>query len=162
MPCCSARCTTWPRKPSGSPPSEAARILRPGGPLFAVAISRWAFRIDGIIGARIYLKHPVTLDVIDEAERTGVFPPVYEGGFISYSHRPGDFRAELTGAGLDVTDLVGVEGPAIMLPDLDARMADPVDRAAILSHMPVFSLAFHRYFTRYPLVPFMIIGYNFD
>jgi len=67
---------------------EAARILRPGGPLFAVAISRWAFRIDGIIGVRIYRKHPVTLGVIDEAERTGVFPLVYEGGFTSYSHRP--------------------------------------------------------------------------
>jgi hypothetical protein len=25
----------------------AARILRPGGPLFAAAISRWASRIDG-------------------------------------------------------------------------------------------------------------------
>jgi len=70
--------------------------------------------------------------VIDEAERTGVFPPVYEGGFTSYSHRPDDFRAELTEAGLDVTDLVSVEGPGIMLPDLDARMADPADRAAIL------------------------------
>jgi len=80
---------------------EAARILRPGGPLFAAAISLWAFRIDGIIGVRIYRKHPVTLGVIDEA----------------------DFRAELTEAGLDVTDLVSVEGPGIMLPDLDARMA---------------------------------------
>ena len=84
------------------------------------------------IGVRIYRKHPVTLDVIDEAERTGVFPPVYEGGFTSYSHRPDEFRAELTKGGLDVTGLVSVEGPGIMLPDLDARMADPADRAAIL------------------------------
>jgi len=29
-------------------------------------------------------------------------------------------------------DLVSVEGPGIMLPHLDARMADPADRAAIL------------------------------
>jgi hypothetical protein len=66
---------------------EAARILRPGGPLFAAAISRWATRIDGIVGKRIYLEHPNVLDLIDEVERSG---------------------------------------------DLDARMADPADRAVIL------------------------------
>jgi SAM-dependent methyltransferase len=111
---------------------EAARILRPGGPLFAAAISRWAARIDGIIASRIYLKDPAALDVIDEAERSGVFPPLHAGAFTSYSHRPGDLRAELAAAGFDVADLVSVEGPAMILPDLDARMADPADRAAIL------------------------------
>jgi hypothetical protein len=34
--------------------------------------------------------------------------------------------------GLEVTDLVSVEGPAFILGDLDARMADPADRAAVL------------------------------
>jgi SAM-dependent methyltransferase len=111
---------------------EAARVLRPGGPLFAAAISRWAVRIDGIIASRIYLKYPAALDVIGEAERTGAFPPLHAGAFTAYSHRPGDLRAELTEAGLEVTDLVSVEGPAMILPDLDARMADPADRAAIL------------------------------
>lgn len=111
---------------------EAARILRPGGRLFAAAISRWAARIDGIIASRVYLKYPAALDLIDEAERTGVFPPLHAGAFTSYSHRPGDLRAELAEAGFEVTDLVSVEGPAVILPDLDARMADPVDRAAIL------------------------------
>ena len=111
---------------------EAARIVRPGGPLFAAAISRWATRIDGIIGNQIYLKDPAALDLIDEVERTGILPPLHEGAFSAYLHRPADLRAELTEAGLDVTELVSVEGPAIILPDLDARMADPIDRAAIL------------------------------
>jgi SAM-dependent methyltransferase len=111
---------------------EAARILRPGGPLFAAAISRWATRIDGIIGKQIYLKYPAALDLIDEAERAGVFPPLHAGAFSAYSHRPDDLRAELTEAGLEVTDLVSVEGPGMVPPDLDARMADPDDRAAIL------------------------------
>jgi hypothetical protein len=31
-----------------------------------------------------------------------------------------------------MADLVSVEGPGMILPDLDARMADPADRAAIL------------------------------
>jgi len=111
---------------------EAARILRPGCALFAAAISRWATRIDGIIGKQIYLKHPAALDLIDEAERTGVFPPLHAGAFSAYSHRPDDLRAELAEAGLEVTDLVSVEGPAMILADLDARMADPADRAVIL------------------------------
>ena len=111
---------------------EAARILRPGGALFAAAISRWATRIDGIIGQQIYLKYPAALDLIDEAERTGVFPPLHAGAFSAYSHRPDDLRAELTEAGFEVTDLVSVEGPGMILPDLEARMDDPADRVAIL------------------------------
>jgi SAM-dependent methyltransferase len=111
---------------------EAARVLRPGGPLFAAAISRWAARIDGIIGSRLYRRYPAAPGVVDEAERTGVFPPLHAGAFTSYSHRPGDLRAELAEAGLEVTGLVSVEGPAMILPDLDARMADPADRAAVL------------------------------
>jgi hypothetical protein len=35
-------------------------------------------------------------------------------------------------AGLEVTGLVSVEGPASILGDLDARMADPVDRSVAL------------------------------
>ena len=35
-------------------------------------------------------------------------------------------------AGLEVADLVSVEGPAFILGDLDARMADPADRAIAL------------------------------
>jgi hypothetical protein len=67
---------------------EAARILRPGGAPFAAAISRWATRIDGIIGKQIYLKCPAALDLIDEAERTGVFPPLHAGAFSADRLRP--------------------------------------------------------------------------
>jgi len=34
---------------------ECARIVRPGGPVFAAAISRWAARIDGMLRERLYL-----------------------------------------------------------------------------------------------------------
>jgi SAM-dependent methyltransferase len=111
---------------------EAARVLRPGGPLFAAAISRWAARLDGILAKRIYLRYPAARGLVAEAERTGVFPLLEAGAFSFYSHRPGELRAELAQAGLDVAALVSVEGPAIMLPDLDARMASPADRPAIL------------------------------
>ena len=107
--------------------AEAARIVRPGGPVFAAAISRWAARIDGMLRERLYLAHPDSLGRIDEIDRTGLLPPMQEGGFLAYCHRPEELRAELTEAGLEVADLVSVEGPAFILGDLDARMADPVD-----------------------------------
>ena len=106
-------------------------MLRPGGPLFAAAISRWATRIDGMIGNLIYRKYPAVLGLIDEAERTGILPPLHEGGFGAYLHRPADLRAELTEAGLDVVDVVNVEGPAVILPDLAARMADPAPTSVV-------------------------------
>jgi SAM-dependent methyltransferase len=111
---------------------ECARIVRPGGSVFAAAISRWALRIDGMLRERIYLMHPAAADLIDEVDRTGMLPPLREGGFIAFCHRPWELRDEMAEAGLRVTDLVSVEGPAFILPDLDARMADPVERSVAL------------------------------
>jgi hypothetical protein len=111
---------------------ECARILRPGGAVFAAAISRWAARIDGMLRERLYLKYPAVPDLIDEIDRTGMLPPFQEGGFTAFCHRPVELREELADAGLEVADLVSVEGPAFILGDLDARMADPADRSAAL------------------------------
>ncbi len=107
--------------------AEAGRIVRPGGPVFAAAITRWAARIDGMLRERIYLAHPEVLGRIDEIDRTGLLPPFQEGGFSAFCHRPEELRAEMAEAGLEVTDLVSVEGPAFILGDLDARTADPAD-----------------------------------
>jgi SAM-dependent methyltransferase len=112
---------------------ECARIVRPGGAVFAAAISRWAARIDGMLRERIYLTYPAMLDVLDEIDRTGMLPPLGEGAFTGFFHRPGELRDEVAEAGLEVADLVSVEGPAFILGDLDARMADPVDRSVALA-----------------------------
>jgi SAM-dependent methyltransferase len=112
---------------------ECARIVRPGGAVFAAVISRWAARIDGMLRERLYLTYPAALDVIDEIDRTGMLPPLGEGAFNGFFHRPGELRDEVAEAGLEVADLVSVEGPAFILGDLDARMADPVDRSVALA-----------------------------
>jgi SAM-dependent methyltransferase len=111
---------------------ECARIVRPGGPVFAAAISRWAIRIDGMLRERLYRAYPAVTGLIDEIDRTGMLPPLGEGAFTSFLHRPGELREETEEAGLEVTDLVSVEGPAFILGDLDARLADPADRPAVL------------------------------
>ncbi|HEU5392119.1 MAG TPA: class I SAM-dependent methyltransferase [Streptosporangiaceae bacterium] len=111
---------------------ECARIVRPGGPVFAAAISRWAIRIDGMLRERLYRAYPAVTGLIDEIDRTGMLPPLGEGAFTSFLHRPGELREETEEAGLEVADLVSVEGPAFILGDLDARLADPADRPAVL------------------------------
>jgi SAM-dependent methyltransferase len=111
---------------------EAARIVRPGGPVFAAVISRWALRIDGMLRERTYLKYPGVRPMVDEVDRTGMLPPFAEGGFVAFCHRPEELRSEMTDAGLEVADLVSVEGPAYILGDLDELMADPEGRAVAL------------------------------
>jgi SAM-dependent methyltransferase len=103
---------------------EAGRVVRPGGPVFAAAISRWAARLDGMLRLRIYEQNPNAADLIGPLERTGVLPPLQPGGFNGFTHRPGQLRAELTSADLEVADLVSVEGAAFLLNDLDDRAAD--------------------------------------
>jgi hypothetical protein len=62
----------------------------------------------------------------------GWAPPLHPGSFSGYCHRPGQLRAEVRAAGLDVADLVNVEGVAWMLPDLAERLADQGDRQIVL------------------------------
>jgi SAM-dependent methyltransferase len=106
---------------------EAARIVRPGGPVFGAAISRWSVRLDGMLRERIYEKYPHVDGLLDEIERTGLLPPLGPRSFCGFTHRPEQLAAEFTAAGLTVADLVGVEGGSFLLNDLDDRIAD--DRA---------------------------------
>jgi SAM-dependent methyltransferase len=112
--------------------AEARRVVRPGGPVFAAAISRWAPRIDGELGERLYEKYPRIREQVTEVERTGQLPPLGPGSFSGFCHRPRQLRAEVREAGLLVQDLVSVEGPAFLLADLAERLADPVARAVVL------------------------------
>jgi hypothetical protein len=113
--------------------AEARRIVRPGGPVFAAAISRWAPRLDGILSHRIYQQYPKIVEWCDAMERTGDLPVVSPDWFGGYCHRPAQLRAELRAAGLEVTDLVSIEGAGALMPDIEQRMDDPDDRAAALT-----------------------------
>jgi SAM-dependent methyltransferase len=111
---------------------EAHRIVRVGGPVFVAAISRWAARLEAMLRLRVYREVPEAAAVIDPVERTGVLPPLVPGGFNGYTHRPDELRAEFAAAGLQVSDLVAVEGAAYLLADLDDRAADDRDWQVIL------------------------------
>jgi hypothetical protein len=112
--------------------AEAGRVVRPGGPVFVAAISRWAPRLAGELRLRLYEELPAIREETPRVERTGFIPPLFYQSFTGYCHRPGQLGAELRGAGLEVVDLVGVEGLAFALSDLEERLADPVGRAVVL------------------------------
>ncbi len=111
---------------------EARRVLRPGGIAYVAAISRWSPRLHAQLVRRGYRDYPNMADELPGVEQTGVMPPLVEGGFVGYTHRPGDLRREVESAGFACLDLVAVEGLAFALPDLDERLADETDRAVVL------------------------------
>lgn len=104
--------------------TEARRIVRDGGPIFAAAISRWAPRLDGVLQERLYERSPAFTSLLPEIERTGNLPPVVPNGFVGYTHRPADLVDELSQAGLQLEDLVGVEGLPLAGTDMESRVGD--------------------------------------
>jgi hypothetical protein len=112
---------------------EAARILKPEGVLFAAAISRWASALDGV--ARDLFRDPAFAAFVDRDVHEGQHrnPSGQLNYFTTaYFHRPEELRAETLSAGLLVEGLFGIEGSGWLLPDVDARLADPRRRADLL------------------------------
>jgi SAM-dependent methyltransferase len=112
--------------------AEARRVGRSGGWVFVAAISRWAPRLHGILVDRIYEGSPDAMALVETVERTGVLPPLFDGSFSGFCHRPDELRDEAASAGLDIVDLVGVEGLAFALADLRGRVAADRERDIVL------------------------------
>jgi ubiquinone/menaquinone biosynthesis C-methylase UbiE len=116
---------------------EARRVLRPGGVLFAAAISRFASLVDGIRTGKL-LDEPAFAAIVERDLEDGRH--VNETGTLSffttsYFHRPEDLAAELEDAGFHGTVVHAVEGPGAFLRDFEARFRDPAQREALLRFM---------------------------
>jgi ubiquinone/menaquinone biosynthesis C-methylase UbiE len=112
--------------------SEAHRILRPGGWLFAAAISRYAALLDLLVRAD-RLHEPEIFGIVREAVETGVFrlrePTLFT---TAYFHLPEEFAQEIKEAGFELASLFNIEGPGFMLQDFESHWADPPRRKIIL------------------------------
>ena len=124
--------------------TEAARVLKPGGTLLAFAITRYAGALYGLTEGLIYADdyRDMIRREIETGERRD--PPAWAHTFPSaYFHRPDELREEIEAAGLLCRSVLGVMGPAWLVPDLDAAWTDPEKRAALmemarmLEHEPV-------------------------
>ncbi len=105
--------------------SAARRVLRPGGFIFAAAISRFASLLDGM--ARDLLDDPdfrpiVERDLSEGQHRNTTDHPSYFT--TAFFHHPDELRSELECAGLDVESIRGIEGPTWILPDVAKRWED--------------------------------------
>lgn len=113
--------------------SEAARVLKPGGLMFAAAISRWASALDGL--ARDLFREPDFAAIVQQDIRDGQHRnPTGRLDYFTtaYFHRPDELRAEVAAAGFVVEGLYGIEGPGWLLPDVHARLDDAGRRADLL------------------------------
>jgi ubiquinone/menaquinone biosynthesis C-methylase UbiE len=112
---------------------EATRVLKPGGWLFAAAVSRWGSALDGL--ARDLFEDPRFAAIVEQDARDGQHRNSTERldyFTTAYFHRPEDLGAEVLAAGLVIDGLFGIEGPGWILPDIAARLADPRRRADLL------------------------------
>jgi ubiquinone/menaquinone biosynthesis C-methylase UbiE len=112
---------------------EVHRVLRPGGVMFAAAISRCASALDGV--ARDLLADPsfaaiVRQDLAEGQHRNETGK--WDYFTTAYFHRPDELQAEVMSAGFNCKAVLGLEGPGWVLSDFDARWADPRKRENLL------------------------------
>ncbi len=92
---------------------EARRILKPGGVLFAAAISRFASLIDGLSRGAFpdhRFRTIVAADLASGQHRNPTGNPAYFT--TAYFHLPEELAAEVRDAGFDHVRVLAVEGPA--------------------------------------------------
>jgi SAM-dependent methyltransferase len=97
---------------------EARRVLRAGGVLLAVAISRFASALDGI--ARGLIRHPDFVRIVEQDLKTGQHRN--ETGNLdyfttAYFHHPDELKMELIEAGFPNPSLCAIEGPLWTVPE---------------------------------------------
>ncbi len=112
---------------------ECFRVLAPGGTLVCAAISRFASFMDGL--SRGFLDDPKFSIIVRSDLSTGVhLNPTDRSEYFttSYFHKPDELAGELGQAGFAVRAMVGVEGPAWLAPDIEARLADPAKQRQLL------------------------------
>jgi SAM-dependent methyltransferase len=109
---------------------EARRILRPGGRLLAVAISRFASLFDALTRGR---REPEFWTAVERDLRDGQHrspdPDKPEWFTTAFFHHPDELRDEVEAAGFAVEALLGIEGPGWLV---EQQWADPERRERLL------------------------------
>jgi len=112
---------------------EAHRVLRPGGLVFAAAISRFASVLDGLFHG--YLDDPefvriVDRDLKDGQHRNPTNNPLYFT--TSFFHRPDEFFQEIKESGLSLEKMLAVEGVGWLLQSFEEHWRHPDKQAQLL------------------------------
>jgi SAM-dependent methyltransferase len=117
--------------------AEARRVLRPGGLLAAITISRYAWLLDGLATGRVFAQ-PERLKLAARAIRTGILTDADQepGRFTTaYLHRPAELEQEVRESGFAVEELLGVEGPGWLLQQFDRAWAESPDLVLAIAEL---------------------------
>jgi SAM-dependent methyltransferase len=114
------------------------RTLKPGGLLFAAAISRFASTLDGLDSG--YFRDPAFQEIMRQDLATGQHrnPTGHPAYFMdTFFHHPDELQAEVTRAGFQVQALLAVEGLSYMMQDLEHNWRNPDYRAFLLEILAI-------------------------
>jgi SAM-dependent methyltransferase len=112
---------------------ESYRILRRDGIIFAVAISRYASTLHGMIDGNM---DPDFIEIASRDLREGQHrnPNEHPAYFTTaYLHRPEEFKSEIEAVGFDLEGLFGIQGPGWLLQNLEEQWADRNYRERLLN-----------------------------
>ena len=112
--------------------SEAGRVLRPGGLLFAVGISCYASTIVGL--QQGWAWDAAYAEMITQEMTTGQHrrPANWRTFTTAFFHHPDQLQEELEAAGMCHEGTFGLQGIGWLVPDFEACMEDDGRREAIL------------------------------
>jgi len=113
--------------------TEAYRVLKPGGHLFAVGISRFASTIDGLVSG--YYLDPIFQEIMQRDLETGQHrnPTNHPAYFMdTFFHHPDELKAEVSSAGFEIMGLFAVEGIIYMMKDFEKNWKTEINREFLL------------------------------
>ncbi len=112
---------------------EAHRVLKPGGILIGVGISRFASAMDGL--SRGFLKDALFAGIVNQDLKNGQHrnPTGNPEYFMrTFFHHPDELRGETADSGFSVTNIYGLEGPGWLVGDFDEWWNSPDYRERLL------------------------------
>ena len=112
---------------------EAKRVLKPGGLLFAAAITRFASLLDGIRSGAIL--DPAFRAIVERDLKDGqhLNPKENKDYFTTaYFHRPEELAVEITECGFTQCQTFAIESAAWLLGDIKDQLEDSERREALL------------------------------
>lgn len=110
---------------------EARRALRPGGLLFAAAISRFAALLDMLV--RLDTLDQEVLPIVAEAVQSGAFRGGQKVFTNAYFHLPSELVRDVEAAGFDGAEVFSIEGPGFLVQNFEERWTDPARREILLA-----------------------------
>jgi len=115
---------------------EAFRILKPGGVVFAAAVSRFASLIDGYVEG--FLQDPEFRQIVAADLASGQHRnPTGNSAYFttSYFHRPEELAAEVTEAGFQKARVLAVEGPVWSAARFNKSWKDEIQRKTLMEFL---------------------------